>query len=391
MSTAFTPKVNPALLVWTRRTAGLNLAAAAKRIRVSEDALKAWEEGAAVPTIGELRRASEAYKRPLAIFMLPEPPREWSAIHDYRKLPEEIAGEGPSPALLAELRRAEERREIAIEILEDGEEPPAFPVIASVAEDPEDVADRIRAALGVSIDEQQAWDDKHEASHDWIRAVERLGVLVFQASRIPLSEMRGVSISFAQFPIVLINGADAARGRIFSMLHEVTHLALRQGGVCLFHDSDATEVFCNHVAGAILIPARSILADPLLTRRRRGPGVWTDAEIRRLARRFSASEEATLRRLVILGYASESFYTEKREEYKRAYESHREKLKEREGGPPYEVLVVRNVGESFARAVFSAYYERRLSLREVSAALNVKVKYLPKIEEKLWPRRVTRG
>jgi Zn-dependent peptidase ImmA (M78 family) len=44
--------------------------------------------------------------------------------------------------------------------------------------------------------------------------------------------MRGVSLPGDVLPIVILNGGDAHAGRIFTLLHELTHLLLRQGGVC---------------------------------------------------------------------------------------------------------------------------------------------------------------
>ena len=59
---------------------------------------------------------------------------------------------------------------------------------------------------------------------------------------------------------------DANAGRVFTLLHEFTHLLLRQGGVCdLVQTAENTpdsrlEAFCNAVAGAALVPVRALLA-----------------------------------------------------------------------------------------------------------------------------------
>ena len=74
--------------------------------------LEEWESGRDVPSLAELRKLEEAYKRPLAVFFLTEPPLKFDAQREFRRL----AGIKPgkeSPKLLQELGWAVVRREIA--------------------------------------------------------------------------------------------------------------------------------------------------------------------------------------------------------------------------------------------------------------------------------------
>jgi hypothetical protein len=63
-----------------------------------------------------------------------------------------------------------------------------------MSENPAAVAKRIRHLLRISIEEQTSWRRSDVALKAWKAAVERRGVLVFEASRIALAEMRGLSI-----------------------------------------------------------------------------------------------------------------------------------------------------------------------------------------------------
>jgi Zn-dependent peptidase ImmA (M78 family) len=127
------------------------------------------------------------------------------------------------------------------------------------------------------LKQQQSWADDYEAFRSWRQAIEGLGVLTFQASRVEVEEMRGVSIFYDLFSVVLLNAADAVRGRIFTLAHELAHLLLRTAAT---KDSSATladpdvahEVWCNEFAGCLLVPAGSVSwtskeTDPKL-------GVW---------------------------------------------------------------------------------------------------------------------
>ena len=110
MSTTRIP-IDRELLVWARQALGMSGEAAAQRLSISESTLDKWESGALSPTIKQLRKAASVYRIPLAVLLLPEPPTTYQPIRDYRKLVDgRIAP--VSPALHAELRRAESQREV---------------------------------------------------------------------------------------------------------------------------------------------------------------------------------------------------------------------------------------------------------------------------------------
>jgi len=122
--------------------------------------------------------------------------------------------------------------------------------------------------------------------NDWRGALEGAGVLAFQAEDVEVSEIRGFSLSERLFPVVVVTIKDAVVGRIFTMLHEATHLMLREGGLCdLIEETsraqERIEAFCNHVAGATLMPRACVLeADVVLQHK---GTQWADEEIALLA------------------------------------------------------------------------------------------------------------
>src|SRR5579871_6224538 len=96
----------------------LTIEAAAKKLGVSKEKLLEWEAGDGAPTISQLRKAAEVYKRPLAVFFLAEPPKAFDALRDYRRLPASTSG-SPSPDLSLAVRLARSQREILLEVSED--------------------------------------------------------------------------------------------------------------------------------------------------------------------------------------------------------------------------------------------------------------------------------
>lgn len=75
--------IEPALLVWARTTASLELEEAAEAIGVSVERLEDWEQGSDKPTIPQLKKAAAVYKRPLSVLFLPEPPTDFMPLRDF--------------------------------------------------------------------------------------------------------------------------------------------------------------------------------------------------------------------------------------------------------------------------------------------------------------------
>ncbi|HXN49289.1 MAG TPA: XRE family transcriptional regulator, partial [Bryobacteraceae bacterium] len=237
--------VQPELLVWARKSARYQIHEAAKKASVSAERLVEWESGTSFPTINQLRTLANIYKRPLAVFFLPEPPVQFDAMRDFRRLPNAANAEY-TPELMLAVRRARFRREIAVEIAEELElEVPLLnfdprPFMGQSSR----LAEAGRTLLSVTLDEQLQWRDKYEALNAWSAAVEKLGVLVFQTSGVSMREMRGFSIHESVYPVIVVNAKDSPRGRIFTVLHEFAHLLMHSGGLCDTHetrDSDTDE------------------------------------------------------------------------------------------------------------------------------------------------------
>jgi Zn-dependent peptidase ImmA (M78 family) len=157
--------------------------------------------------------------------------------------------------------------------------------------------------LGVDLATQARWTAAYDALNAWRARIEAAGVLVFQMSRVDLEEVRGFSLAEDPVPVIAINTKDAPNARVFTMLHELCHVALRESGICepdedrlLPSEERQVEVFCNRVAGAALVPMRDLLNQGTV-RGHAGP-VWSDEELHTLARRFSASRFVVLRRLL---------------------------------------------------------------------------------------------
>jgi Zn-dependent peptidase ImmA (M78 family) len=401
MPTRVTALVKAELLVWARESARIDIQQAAKKARVSVDDLRAWEAGGR-PSIAQLRKLTQVYKRPLAVFFLSRPPESFQALHDFRRLPEGAAVT-ESPELAYEIRRARSRREIALELYDEAmEEPPRpFDVSATLAEDPELVGARLREYLDVKRHEPASWKTVYDAFNRWRGAIEDAGVLVFQAGEVEVSEMRAFSIAETPLPAIVVNIKDAVLARVFSMLHEASHLMLRDGGLCDLHEDAASgasdvEVFCNRVAGATLVPRDWLLEEDLV--RQQTGSKWSDDDLELLGQRYRVSREVMLRRLLILGRTTLDFYRRRRKELREEFEAQQadalqRKLRgtDRGGFVTPDRKVVSAAGALFVRLVLSSYHQEKITANDLSRYLEVRLKHVPNIEQAVFRRgRATR-
>lgn len=168
------------------------------------------------------------------------------------------------------------------------------------------------------------------------------------------------------------------------MLHEVTHLALNEGGICDLDDnqrrnaSARIEAYCNRVAGAVLFPKNDLLATNEIRSHHSGDMSWSDAEIQSLSRRFGGSREALLVRLLALGRTNEAFYYKKRDAYRLEYAKWREQRKE--GFAPPHVVSLSSAGPLFTTLVIENFNREHITASDVSDYLQVRVKHLPEIQ-----------
>jgi Zn-dependent peptidase ImmA (M78 family)/DNA-binding XRE family transcriptional regulator len=390
-------EVAQAVLVWARTSTGLSIEQAASKLHVSQKSLEGWESGELFPTIKQLRQAAQAYKRPLAVLLLPEAPNDFDALRDFRQLgTDQKPRSAWTPELHAEFRRALSQREVFLELLElaPGSVPSDSESVRLRADTLADEAgDYLRGLLRLQELPGAIWRTPNEAMNACIAAVERLGILVVQTRGVARGEMRGFSVSEWPFPVVALNGSEWPRPRIFTLLHELCHLALNAGGLCDLHekrahpsDDDQVEHYCNAVAASALMPRAIFLSQPEVQRANR-QYAWSLIELQALSSRFGASSEAILLRLVAVGKATWDLYWELKAdlelEYEEAWRRQREQQREAEGGPSFYVVKARDLGHGYIASVLEAFRSRAITSMDAADYLDVRFDQIPKLEATL--------
>jgi Zn-dependent peptidase ImmA (M78 family)/DNA-binding XRE family transcriptional regulator len=378
--------VEPSVLRWARETAGLSPEEAARSVQVKNTRIQAWERGEKRPTMPQLRKMAAAYKRLLSDFYLPSPPAEQPLPHDFRRLP----GDGVfhySRALRYQLRQAWQRRALALDLATELEMTfPDLPLF-QIGADTEQLGVEIRKFLHVDPAEQRTWKEPRKSYNAWRARIEAAGVLVFQVTGVAPTEVLGFSLTEQPLPVIGVNRKLAPNGRTFTLLHEFVHILLRESSLCdieedFFRPSQEqrTEVFCNAVAGAALVPRDALLSDPLV-RPHSKPREWSDDELAALARNFGVSQHVILRRLLTIGRTTQAFYAS-RQAIWRIYEPPKpadESDEDFRRNMPQEV--VSDLGRPFVRMILDSYLNSNLSLSDASRHLGVRAGQVAKVRE----------
>ncbi|GAA5194016.1 XRE family transcriptional regulator [Arthrobacter gyeryongensis] len=382
--------VEVSVLRWARETCGLSDLAASRKIGVPDDRVALWESGQQQPTVAQLKKAAAVYKRSLSVFFLSEPPSGFDTLRDFRRMAGSEAGEW-SPDLHDEYRRAHTQRDYLLELseLDDQDIASAWRLPETPGSD-EELARAGRDALlaASALDLPQNAGTPYEHLNFWISALEEAGVLVAatRGGRIAVKEMRAFSLHFDVLPVIVVNGADSPRGRLFSLMHEYAHLLLHTEGLCdTTTDLRATspdrelEARCNAIAGSLLVPGNVLLSRPEVIARRDSPNTWDYETLKPVAAAFGVSAEVILRRLTILGRVSRTFYEQQRETFLAAYE--REEVQSRAGGGNWYRNTVRDLGKGYVRHVADAHRRRVIDSNTAAIYLNVKVGQISRLAE----------
>lgn len=383
-----TALIKPELLVWARVSAKMDIPFAAGKIGINEVKLNSWETGAAAPTIKQLRKLAVVYRQNFAAFFLSDPPKVFDPpLKDYRRH-HGVTGQPLSTEIVLDLKESLEKREIALELVEEmGSEIPPFDHSCLMGDKPLEIGESIRSILEISFSEQKKLRDDRLSFNFWRAHLEELGILVFQSTKIELEDMRGYSVYFATLPLVVVNRKDAYVARTFTMMHEFTHLLLRNSGLCdletrtdISPHEQKLEVFCNAVAAQALVPDKYFLSYPQVNTT--PPDQWNSYALSELAHDFGVSRIVILRKLLDLGRTTQALYKKLTSEFEEEGKKAKEK-KETGGFVPPSTNVVSSKGKTFVGLVMDALNLSVISPLDASDYLGVKTKHFQKIEKAL--------
>jgi len=393
--------VNPEILVWARREAGLELHEAAAKIGINQDRLAQMERGNAHPSHSDLHNFAKAYRCPVLTFYLADIPRKSDYGADFRGRTTEF---DPKQRVLLEplLRNAKASQELirATMGLEEDSRPIEFVGSLRRAWGLPRESDRMGRAirrlsagrhhqfrrdaltgldrvLGAGCSPERFWaQSSPKAAFKLLRSVcERAGVFVIlkgdlgsHHSTLSTNLFRAFVIADDVAPYMVLNSHDSAPAQ--SILHEVVHLLLDQSGVSDSKPSSSVERFCNRVAGEWLLP--SDLLREWWESSTRGMAKMQEF-VSGIARRRNVSHAMVAVRLFQEGLIRDGVLEQLRAHFGRKREESRQREREnRRGGPSFYQVTRSQLGEGtlhFTRRMMQA---QNLAVTKAAVILSVK-------------------
>jgi len=365
--------VAPTLLTWAVERAGWDEETAADKF----PQLAEWRAGTRRPTVKQLLKFAHATHAPFGQLFLPVPPEERLPVPDLRTM-RDASIRRPSADLLDTIYLCQTRqdwfRDYAIE---NGNEPVPYVGSATRRDDPAAAAKRVWELLDIDPSAgplAPSWGaafslltDRIESSGTLVMVSGVVGADTHRALR--PEEFRGFTLADDLAPVVFVNGADTKAAQIFTLLHEFAHVWL--GGSALSDVALGAETgppeehWCNSVAAEVLMPRGAVRAEY--------SSDLSDDALDVLARRFTVSTLAVLRRLADLGYITSDLYRDRYEqEERRILALLAESKLSRNGGGDYYNVHPRRLSKQFMRAVISSAREGGTTYRDAYRLLGTK-------------------
>jgi len=366
---------NPIILKWAREELGLSIPEIAQRFHKPKSTIEAWENGGDGPTYRQLKDLANYYKRPIATFFLPKTPPKTPKPQDFRSLPDRALGFYSKDTLLA-YREMHNMLTETRDLLDEFELNISFSIPHwEMGDPPEPKADQLRKLLGISVENQiKDFTTHHIALDEWRSALFNFGVIV-RICDMPITDARAFCLFGSKLAGIGISNEDREHGRIFSLFHEVCHLALQQpgvSGISSYSDSPdrRIEQYCDRFAASFLLPATH---PEVMKSLDLFEGTFDYLELARyLARRYKVSKYVVLRRALDLGKIETNIYWQLVEEWKQLDAEYVARTRSKStGGPDYNVTQIHYMGKRFISLVMRALQTNYLTPVQAKRILGI--------------------
>lgn len=357
----------------------------AKKTKYAEDQIARWSNSsdALRPTFNQAKNIAKCLHVPFAgLYMKPDdvPLKKLPSIMNYRTFPEDFIGDDSSLNIaIGDLLRA---KDFLFETKEElGEQILTFSVDFNSAWD--DVlkwAAEIRKVFGLSLEAQFRLPSPRQLYLYVREKIEAQGIFIQCFSDVDLEIARAIALYDDKMPIIGINEGDRPPAKTFSIIHELTHLLKRQSSLCNeilnAFSSNQEEVFCNAVAGEVLVPEDTL---KVIIKEWKADEIFSIDDITEISGRFSVSKEVVIRRLLDIGRIKNPAYTAYMEECRRIVEQERaeQRLARQEGrptkfaSPPPERTAIDRNSSVLCTTLYKGYSEELFSKQDISRYLGI--------------------
>ena len=361
-------KLNPEVLEWAVRRSGLS----DERIMKAFPKYPQWLDGSWKPTVKQLRDFARKTHVSVSDLFSETLPDYALQIADFRTQ-DDLPARDPSPELFdtvdAMLSRQEWMRGY---FLHEGY--PAIGFVGSYKGRPLSgstataLAHDMHILLHLDDDWAKMCASEAEALRTLKDTIEAAGISVVingvvgdNTSRVlEVSEFRGFALADDYAPLIFVNGRDAKNAQLFTLIHELTHLAFAQTGVSNAPEDEDSDIgmerFCNRVAAEFLVPAKMLL--PWWKSRPSMPSYKKVIAVARSSRASFVVAARKARDEGLIGW----------DEFFHLYEQHKKDVppakRSGKGGGNYYLNERYKLGLVFSDAVMTAVHSDYLSYRD---------------------------
>jgi Zn-dependent peptidase ImmA (M78 family) len=358
--------IKPEMIDWAIQRA--RLGEGARQSHIIQRAQQ-WSCGKETPTLAQLGTFAKKVMVPFGYLFLDSPPEEPLPIVDFRTFADRTF-HTPSPNLLDTLYGMQSRQEwMREEMIGNDMKPISFVKSINKTGTIERAAEQIRENLGLSEHWTLDCQDTDGCFSKLRQAADQLGILVFlngivgknSYRTLDYNEFRGFVLADDYAPLIFINNNDTKAAKLFTLAHELAHLAFGETGVSNLHHLEAgkndLEIHCNKIAAEFLVPSAKFISR---WHKQHDP----DARVEKLARYFRVSQLVIARRALDHELISREHFFRFYQESKNGWEYLKEKRKTEGSGGDHYITTRSRLSRRFSEAVFAAVQSGELLYRD---------------------------
>jgi Zn-dependent peptidase ImmA (M78 family) len=361
-----TYKIQPEVLEFMRKSAGMSEEDIAKKLKLTKSEYLEMEHGDEPISQNDLVHLADIYKRPLIAFYSVDITQSTELPHDYRlnrdkKITSEVfLAKRKALYLAEELREITGRKTTLPNINTD---------ISAI-----ELARKVRTLLEIDYEilkEIISTKQKHETILGYYKSLieEKFFIPVLEHPLKTSSGVRAFSV-YGEISVMVLNESDSNEVRLFSLFHEFCHLLKRQDGICtvdMEKDNRPEEKYCDEFAAFLLMPEQQVKkAVSNLSE-----AITTVKQLNEISKWFGVSKLVTIIQMKTLGIINPN-----------QYKSLKTKLdalpKNNFGRRNWEQTYIKRTSRLVLNNLIESYRKGDLTYASLSTITGIKDKYLHK-------------
>ena len=371
--------INGEIIRWAREFYNMTTEEAAQAIGVDVLRYQNWEAGSEYPTYAKLKKISDVFRKPSAIFFFPEPPQLPQIKGDLRTLPDSVVNTFSKNVII----QFEKARVYQLSLGElYGDRQSILVQRNTFPQNINQLCNYFRMLLDFPLSAQKAQKNTKVVFEIFRERFYDLGIYVFKDA-FGDNSISGLSLNGDKYPVILINNSMSFARQIFTLFHELYHLISKTSGAEIIRDEfflalntkqQKIEHTCDTFANEFLVPVDDFKQE---LRKKE----LNENRIKELSTLYSVSKEAIMYKLYIMKLITPDEYTELKEIfYGDAIRNAKNKSSEQKGGGNYYNTQLSYLGQRYTGDVFKQYFSGKIDVIRASEMLRCKVDHLPNLE-----------